>query len=304
MKVAAIILTFNEDKHLRRCVASLQGVVDEVLIVDCYSTDGTLDIAREVGARVIQRAWINYATQFNYALEQLDASVDWVMRIDADEYLTPALANEIQENLALLPKNVDGVYVPRRMTFLGRLIRHGGVFPVHVLRLFRNGSGECEHRWMDEHIKLSGETVGFKNELIDDNLNTLSWWTDKHNKYASREVVDMLNVEYGFMRHDTVASLSSGSQASIKRWIKEYFYSRLPTGLRALLYFFYRYVLRFGFLDGKEGAAFHILQGFWYRYLVDAKLTEVRRYMRVNKCSPVEAIRFVLQIEVCPDSEG
>ena len=298
MKVVAIVLTFNEEQHLRRCIESIKAVVDEVVVMDCFSTDATLDIAKELGARVIQRAWINYANQFNFALTQLEQDVDWVLRIDADEYLTPALAAEIQENLASLPANVEGVYLPRRMTFLGRLIRHGGVFPVHVLRLFRNGAGECENRWMDEHIKVAGSTVNFNNELIDDNLNSLTWWVDKHNKYASREVVDMLNLEYGFMPHDTVASLSDGSQASLKRWIKENVYSRLPGGFRAFAYFCYRYFLRLGFLDGKEGTAFHVLQGFWYRYLVDAKLAEVRAYMRVNECGAQKAIKDVLDIDV------
>lgn len=298
LKVIAIILTLNEERHLRRCIESVKGVVDEVLVMDCYSSDSTLDIANELGARVIQRAWVNHANQFNFALTQLEQDVDWVLRIDADEYLTPVLATEIRENLASLPKNVEGVYLPRRMAFLGKLITHGGVFPVRILRLFRNGAGECENRWMDEHIKVTGPTVNFKNELIDDNLNSLTWWVDKHNKYASREVVDMLNLEYGFMPHDTVASLSDGSQTSFKRWVKENVYSRLPSGFRAFAYFCYRYFLRLGFLDGKEGTAFHVLQGFWYRYLVDAKLAEVKRYMKANGCTAPAAIKDVLQIEV------
>ena len=101
------------------------------------------------------------------------------------------------------------------MTFQGRLIRHGGVFPVRVLRLFRHGCGQCENRWMDEHIKVAGPTVDFKGELIDDNLNSLTWWTDKHNKYASREAVDLLNLQYHFMPRDTVASLRGGAQAGV-----------------------------------------------------------------------------------------
>ena len=298
MKLVAIILTFNEEQHLRRCIESIEEVVDEVLVMDCYSTDGTLDVANEFGARVIQKAWVNHATQLNYALTQLEEDVHWVLRIDADEYLTPALAAEIRRNLAHLPAEVDGVNLPRRMTFMGRKIRYGGVFPVQVLRLFRRGTGECENRWMDEHIKVVGKTVNFKNELIDDNLNSLTWWINKHNNYASREVVDLLNLEYGFMPHDTVASLSDGSQASLKRWIKERVYARLPGGFRAFAYFFYRYFLRLGFLDGKEGTAFHVLQGFWYRYLVDAKLAEVKRYMRNNNCPVEQSIKDVLGIDV------
>jgi hypothetical protein len=124
------------------------------------------------------------------------------------------------------------------MTFQGRLMRHGGIFPVRVLRLFRLGRGQCENRWMDEHIKVAGPTVDFKGELIDDNLNSLTWWTDKHNKYASREAVDLLNLQYHFMPHDSVASLRGGKQAGVKRWVKEVVYARLPGGFRAFAYFF------------------------------------------------------------------
>jgi hypothetical protein len=191
---------------------------------------------------------------------------------------------------------VDGVVCGRCMTFQGRLIRVGGVFPIRILRLFRYGRGECENRWMDEHIKVTGPTVDFKDELIDDNLNSLSWWTDKHNRYASREAMDMLNLKYGFMPIDSVASLSGGSQAGVKRWIKESVYARLPGGFRAFVYFFYRYVIRLGFLDGQAGTAFHFLQGFWYRYLVDAKVAEVERYIKDKDVDIATAIAYVLEI--------
>ena len=151
---------------------------------------------------------------------------------------------------------------------------------------------------MDEHIKVAGLTENFRGEIIDDNLHSLTWWTAKHNAYASREVVDLLNLKYRFMPHDSVAGLRAASQAGIKRWIKEKVYVRLPTGFRAFSYFFYRYILRFGFLDGPSGTAFHFLQGFWYRYLVDAKIAEVERYITRNHCKPVEAIERVLDIKL------
>lgn len=298
MKTIAIILTFNEEHHLARCIASIKDIATEVVVADCFSTDGTLRIAEEHGARVIQRQWVNHASQFNWALTQLDAETDWVLRLDADEYLTHELAVEIKARLSQLGSEIDGVFMGRRMTFLGQMIRHGGVFPVKVLRLFRYGRGECENRWMDEHIKVAGPTVDFAGEMIDDNLNALTWWTDKHNKYASREVVDLLNLEYSFMPHDSVARLRGGSQAGLKRWLKERVYARLPGGFRALAYFLYRYVLRLGFLDGRAGFAFHFLQGFWYRYLVDAKLAEVKRHMKTHKVGIKEAIHKVLGIQV------
>lgn len=298
MRLVAVILTFNEEQHLARCIASLAGVATEVVVADCFSTDATLDIARAHGARVLQRLWVNHATQFNWALTQLDAGTDWVLRIDADEVLTPELVAEINANLPNIGPEVDGVYCCRRITFQGRLMRHGGIFPVRVLRLFRHGRGQCENRWMDEHIKVTGPTADFTGELIDDNLNTLTWWTDKHNKYASREAVDLLNLQYHFMPHNSVASLRGGKQVGVKRWLKEVVYARLPGGFRAFAYFFYRYVIRLGFLDGKAGTAFHFMQGFWYRYLVDAKMVEVKRYMKTHHIGVEPAIEQVLGIKL------
>jgi glycosyltransferase involved in cell wall biosynthesis len=298
MKITAVILTHNEEQHLARCIASLRGLATQLVVVDCFSNDTTVAIAQAHGARVIQRPWISYAVQFNWALTQLDADSEWVIRIDADEVLTPTLVAEIKARLPQVGPEVDGVYWSRRMTFQGKLIRHGGVFPVRVLRLFRHGRGECENRWMDEHIKVAGPTVDFVGEMVDDNLHSLTWWTDKHNKYASREAVDLLNLEYGFMPHDSVARLRGGKQAGVKRWLKKRVYARLPTGFRAFAYFFYRYVLRLGFLDGQAGTAFHFLQGFWYRYLVDAKVAEVKRYMRHTDADVRVAIEEVLGVRL------
>jgi len=298
MNLTAVILTLNESQHLPRCLASLEGVVDHVLVADSFSGDETRRIAESHGAQFVQHAFVNYASQFNWALTQLDEDTHWVLRIDADEYLTSELAAEICERLSSLDPEVGGVFCSRRMTFQGRLIRFGGLSHIRVLRLFRYGRGRCENRWMDEHIKATGPTTDFRGALIDDNLNSLTWWTNKHNRYASREAVDLLNLKYGFLPIDTVASLANGTQASFKRWIKERVYARLPAGFRAFTYFFYRYVIRLGFLDGRAGTAFHVLQGFWYRYLVDAKVAEVERYMGEHRCEVVEAIAAVLDIQL------
>lgn len=298
MNITAVILTFNEQAHLSRCIKSLGGLVSKIVVVDSFSTDNTKDIALSSGAHFLTHEFINQAQQFNWALTQLDTDTKWVLRLDADEVLTPALVAEIKSCLPNVDSEIDGIYCGRRMTFQGRLIRHGGVFPVRVLRLFRSGRGRCENRWMDEHIKVVGPTLDFQGEIIDDNLKSLSWWTSKHSSYASREAVDLLNLEYGFMPHDSVADLCGGQQAGVKRWLKERVYALLPGGFRALIYFIYRYFIRLGFLDGQAGTAFHFLQGFWYRYLVDAKITEVKRYMRQNNVSIKTAIHDVLGIEI------
>ena len=207
MKLAAIVMTLNEARHLPRCLSSLRGIADAVMVVDSFSTDETVRIAREHGARVLQRAWVNYSEQFNWALTRLDADTDWVLRVDADERLTPELAAEIRERLPGLDSGVNGVAFRRLVIFQGRAIRFGGVSRAPVLRLFRYGRGRCESRWMDEHVKGAEPAVTFRGELIDENLNPLTWWIDKHNRYASREATDLLNLEYGFGPRDSRARL-------------------------------------------------------------------------------------------------
>lgn len=301
--LTVVILTRDEEKHITRVITSVQGIAHRIFVVDSGSTDRTVEIAKGLGAEVRFHPWHNYATQFNWGLDHLPDDTDWVMRLDADEVVTAPLAAEISGRLAALGTEVDGVYVSRRMTFLGRPIRWGGVFPVRVLRLFRHGRGRCEERWMDEHILVSGPTADFAGEIIDDNRNSLTWWTAKHNAYASREVIDLLNLEYGFLEQETIADLRGGKQAGVKRWIKEKLYARLPAGSRAFAYFFYRYVVQLGFLDGREGTAFHVLQGFWYRYLVDTKLQEVKADMQATGHNPQEAIAAVLGIMLASETE-
>lgn len=297
MTLTTLILTRDEERHIARAMASVAPLGGRVVVVDSGSTDRTTDIARALGAEVLVNPWSTHARQFNWGLDQLPEGTGWVLRLDADEVLSPELVAQIRATLPTLGPEVEGVTMGRRMAFLGRVMRHGGLFPIRVLRLFRHGKGRCEDRWMDEHIQVSGKVVDLPGEILDDNLNSLTWWTAKHNAYASREVVDLLNLEHGFMAQETIAALGKG-QAGAKRWIKERVYTRLPGGFRALVYFLYRYVLRGGYLDGREGLAFHVLQGFWYRFLVDAKLAETRAHMARHGCDVPTAIREVLGIDI------
>lgn len=278
-QVTVLILTYNEEQHLARAIASVRSFAQQVIVVDSFSTDRTVEIARGLGATVLQNRWENnHARQFNWGLDHAPIAGDWVMRLDADEYVTPELAEEIGRRLAGLPADVSGIYVKRRIHFLGRWIRHGGMYPMWVLRVWRAGRGRCENRWMDEHIRLNeGVSVRFDHDLVDENLNDLSWWTEKHNRYAVREAADLLNMKYQFAAYDDLAALPGVEQSKIKRWIKERVYARLPLFVRPGAYFVYRYFLRLGFLDGRPGLVWHVLQGFWYRFLVDAKVYEAER---------------------------
>lgn len=283
-KIAAIILTYNEAMHIERCISSIKDVCAEIFVIDCMSTDGTATLAIKAGATaVLTHPWKNYATQFNWGLYNAPITADWIWRIDADEYITPALAQEIRDTLREVDgdNRINGVYVRKRIDFLGHPLRHGGWYPQYHLKLFRRGHGACENRWMDEHIRLTdGETVKIDKrnaDQVDANLNDLTWWTQKHNGYATREMVDMLMIEYGLddMAKEIKPRLF-GTAPERKRWLKIR-YVKFPLFLRPAINFVYRYIILGGFLDGKEGLIWHTLQGFWYRFLVDAKIYEVRK---------------------------
>jgi hypothetical protein len=219
--------------------------------------------------------------------------------MDADEYIEEDLIEEFNYKLTHLAPSVNGIYLKRKVLFKGKWIRFGGFYPHILLRLWQTGSGRIEQRWMDEHIIIkSPETIKFDQNLVDDNLNNIGWWTEKHNSYATREMIDLLNIKYGFMEKDQALEKTNDPQAKFKRILKEKVYAKLPLGLRPLLYFIYRYVIRLGFLDGGKGFVFHFLQGFWYRLLVDIKVQEVEIYYKNKNSSLKKIIQDIYEIEI------
>jgi len=277
LDLTVIILTYAESIHIERCIRSVQPIAKEVFVVDSFSEDATVEIAESLGAKVVQHEFVNYATQFQWALDTLPIETPWVMRLDADEYPTPELTKEIQHRLPTLSKNITGINLKRRHIWMGRWIKHGTRYPLVLLRIWRDRKGRIEQRWMDEHIVLSeGKMVVFKHDFCDHNLNSISWWSDKHNRYATREAIDILNKKYHlFSTDDSMLNESGFSQAVLKRFIKEKVYNQLPAFSGPFFYFLYRYFIRLGFLDGREGLIYHFLQGLWYRFLVEAKVMEI-----------------------------
>lgn len=279
MSITAIILTYNESRHIARAIRSIQAFTDQICVVDSGSTDGTSEIAKQWGAEVHMHPFVNQAKQFQWALDTLNVRGDWVLRLDADEIIEPDLAQEIAEKLPRLAGDVVGVKLKRKHIFMGRWVRHGGRYPLVMLRLWRRGHGRVEDRWMDEHVVVwGGRTVTFNGGFADHNLGDLSYFTDKHNKYATREAIEVLNQRLGlFDRDEALNARSASPQASIKRWVKERLYNRIPFTVSAPLYFLWRYVFQLGFLDGRSGLVYHFLQGYWYRFLVGARLMELER---------------------------
>jgi glycosyltransferase involved in cell wall biosynthesis len=277
--LAIVVLTHNEEMHLERAIRSASSVASEIFVIDSGSTDRTLEIATACGAKVLSNPWVNYAVQFEWALENAPIQSDWVMRLDADEVIEPDLAAEIAAKLHALPESVTGVNLKRKHVFMGRWIRHGGRYPLVLLRIWRRGMARIEQRWMDEHMLLSsGRAITFEGGFADININDIGFFTAKHNKYATREAVDVINQRRNlFPRDQELANDGLDTRAGFTRWAKEEFYNRIPFEISALGYFLMRYILQLGFLDGREGAIYHGLQGFWYRFLVGAKVVEFER---------------------------
>ena len=296
--LTVIILTFNEAPHIERCIRSALRVAGDVLVVDSYSTDDTVARARRLNARTLTNPWKNYSTQLNWALASGSVKSDWVMRLDADEYLDEQLIISINAALSSAGHEIGAFELNCQIRFMGQPIRHGGVAPMWLTRVWRNGSARCETRWMDEHIVVStGQIARLRGLLIHENLRTLSWWTQKHDSYSSREVVDLFDRPYRLgLTQQELASLNR--QARVKRWAKTSIYARLPLGIRPWIYFAYRVILRFGLFDGARGMIYHTLQGLWYRLLVDAKALEVQDVMLREGWDAAHAIHHVLGIDI------
>ncbi|NDA63164.1 MAG: glycosyltransferase family 2 protein [Chitinophagia bacterium] len=297
--ITVVILAFNESIHLRRAIDSAKGLTDDIVVVDSLSTDDTVQIARQCGAKVLERAWENnHSVQFNWAIDQLEQDphwqAQWIFRLDADEIITASLCQEIERTLASAEKNIVGYDCQRSIVFMGHLLRYGGMSRNRVLRLYRRGHGYSESRWMDEHIVIDGPCGHLSGAVIDNNLNNLTWWTAKHNTYASRAAIDYLIRKYGSKGREA----HSLTQFPQNNNLKDRLYRLLPLGLRGLIFFIYRYIFLLGFLDGKVGAYFYFLQTWWYRTLVDAKITEVEQCMQKQGADYKAAIFLTLGIAI------
>ena len=282
LDIAVVILTYNEERHIERCIQSIKKYSDNIYIIDSYSTDNTIQICKSLNVNILQNKFINQSKQFTWALDNIDFKTEWILRIDADEYLEENLIIEIKNKLPNINKDIVGINLKRKHMFMDKWIKFGGRYPLILLRLWRNGHGYIEDRWMDEHIMVEGgKTITLKNSFCDHNLNNLSFFINKHDWYAGREVVDILSDKLKIKDEKKKLSTKNTSfNVSLKRFFKESFYNKLPIGLGPLLYFLYRYIFLLGFLDGKAGLIYHFLQGFWYRFLVESKLVEYKKVIK------------------------
>lgn len=250
----------------------------KVFVVDSPSTDRTVEICREFEnvEVVVHKYPGNQAEQFNWALDTLQIETEWILRLDADEYLLPELVEELKERLPVMPEGVSALSLSRARAYCGKILHHGIVNNVKIVRVFRKGMARYEQRLMDEHLEiLDGETAELKHQFVDDNRMTFGQFTDKHNNYASREAALLLDAEF-HLTGSQIVSQDHGKEVERKRAQKNR-YAKMPLFWRAFGYFVYRYIIKLGFLDGKEGFLWDFLQGWWYRTLVDAKIFEIKR---------------------------
>ena len=273
--LSVVILTYNEEVNLPACLESIKGLDCEIFVVDSGSSDRTVEIATAAGAQVVAHPFDNYALQRNWAQENLPIQTEWILHVDADERLTPALVAEVNQVLREPPANVDGFLLSKRTIFMGRWIKHGGHYPSFHLRLFRRDRGRCEDRLYDQHFVVHGRVKKLKSDYIDMIMADLDTWLLRHTRWADLDAKDILTRSNQGIR---VQPRLFGGPIERRRWFKDCLYLRSPPFLRVFLLWFYRYFFRLGFLDGKEGFIFHFLQAFWFRTLVDIKLDEMRRY--------------------------
>jgi len=267
--IAVIILVGQETFHMRRCLERLRPLAPrQIFVVESQPSDGTHEIAVEMGVTTAFNKWPGlYAKQFNWALDNLPIKAKWVLRLDADEYLTDDTIEYLKEELPKLPDDVTGLKLELKRRFMGGEIRHG-TNGIMLLRVFRYGIGRCEERAMDEHIQLSeGRCIDFDGAFYDDNLNSFEWWQEKHRGYAKREAMDAISL---FNNPDRLKNPSDTDKKKIK-------YYKLPPYFRAFAYFCIRYFLKLGFLDGRPGFRWHFWQGLWYRCLVDREIAKLRK---------------------------
>lgn len=268
--VTAIVLTKNEEKNLPDCLQSLRGFASRVVVVDSGSTDATCEIARAAGAEVLVHAFETHGRQFNWVLDNANIATKWTFRLDADERLTPALAEELVGLMqAHDADDTNGVVMEAWMYFMGRRLKHARR-QKRKLMLFKTGLARSEDRYIDEHTRLlRGELVYARKRFLHYDFKDMNHYVAKLNWYAGREVRDYFAHLEGAARKGDIDQLNQGV-----RNMKYGFYYRLPMFSRCWMLFVFDYIFKLGFLDGREGFLYHYMYSRFYRTLVDAKIYE------------------------------
>lgn len=262
MKIVGLILTYNEEKIISKCINALD-FVDEIVVYDSYSTDKTTDIAKSLGAKVISKSFDNFAAQRNSALEALKNRAEWILMVDADEVITTELKKEIQKCIS--KKNEITLYNVRRKDFYkNKWIKHSSGYPTWFPRLFKSGKVKVKREINEEYITF-GQTGYLSNHLDHYPFNKgIDWWFEKHNKYSSAEAIKMKTEMSEKINFKHLFSLNPAERRKTQKLISY----RLP--FRPTIIFIALFILRRGFLDGKEGYEFCKLRKI-YETMIEIK---------------------------------
>lgn len=274
--ICAIILTYNEELNVRRCLESIKGMC-EIFVVDSGSTDRTVEICKEYTNKIFFHEYVNHAAQWQWAIDHLPISSEWLLALDADFIVTDSLKQQILDELPTLAKDIEGVYVLHRYMFGGSLIRFGGT-KKYWLRIVRRGCAKVDlSDLVDFRFLVSGRTLEFKGVILEDNFHDrdISSWIKKQDKFAIRLAVEEELRRARLLTWEKKPSYFGNSDDRFM-WLRDRWLA-LPLFIRPLIYFIYRYLLRLGFLDGKGGFLYHVLQGFWLRLMVDWKIDQIRK---------------------------
>jgi len=284
--------------HLGRLLQSIAELDAAVYIFDYGSTDATLTIAKEYNAVVLTHPFENHPTQWDFALKNFDIKTPWVICLDADQVVTGQLKQHLVNFKDEDYSAIDGIYFNRKNYFKGKWIKHGGYYPLYLLKMIRFGKGYSDlNENMDHRFIVPGKTQVWKDGIIlEENLkeNNISFWIDKHNRYsdlvAREEVERMLKI-----RSQTIKPNFWGSPDERTARLKQLWWC-MPLYLRPTLYFIYRIFFQLGILDGREGIIFHFLQGFWFRLIVDIKIDEIIKQQKSAKTTGnlVAPLKFII----------
>lgn len=270
--IEVMILSYNEEANLPHALRSVMEWADAVYVVDSGSKDATREIAERMGATVVERPWLGYAKQKNWALENLPLKSDWVFILDADESITPELRDEL---LAIASKPAEevpeaGFYVNRLTYFMGRPIRHCGYFPSYNLRFFKRGRARYEERDVHEHMVVDGPTGRLRHIMRHEDRRGLEHFFAKHNRYSTLEARELFLAR---TQRNVAAATRLERGIAVRRWLKHNVLPRLP--FSGLSRFIYMYFIRLGFLDGVAGFRFCLVLAT-YDMLISLKLAELR----------------------------
>jgi glycosyltransferase involved in cell wall biosynthesis len=272
--LSVIVLTYNEEKNIETCLGSLKDWAAEIIVVDSGSTDNTINLAKKFTENIYSHPFENYSAQRNWALQNIAIGNDWIMNIDADHEVSQTLKDEVSAHFEKgIPDNIKGFMASRKTMFMGRWVKRGGHYPIYQGVIFKKGFGYCEDKLYDQHFVIEGESILLKGDIIDTITDTLTNFTERHNKWATLEAIDAINLTAQQDGTNTIKPDKNGNPMEQRRYLRLRYYS-MPIFWRSISYFLYRYFFKLGFLDGKQGLIFHFLQGFWFRFLVDAKIFE------------------------------